>query len=527
MLIDTKTINESRNFQADICILGGGVTGIVLAKELLDKNRSVILLESGDEAYEKNTQDLYQAESIPEILPSPGTSRLRFLGGSSNHWDNSIERFDPIDFQKREWVANSGWPINYQDVAKYYPEAEQYCGVGNEGFNLKHWQEKLNFKDIFFTSKLFDTAISKTAIPPVHFFQKYGEELVKNPNIRIFKNANVTDIDFDDESHKIKSATFQAFNKPQCKVEAKIFIMCFGGIENARMLLTFNEKYDNRLGNQFDNVGRYFMEHPTIRAAQFYPLKNKLNKIYTGILDDSLFIHGRCKLKESTQHKYHTNNLRLYFNERSKLELSHGTSSTHIITDSLKKHEIPDHFGSHLVNVLKDIDLISETYMRKNFNTSFIDDADTFSGYQIISMIEQTPDKNNRITLGNETDSLNIKKINIDYHITKADKKTAWRSLELLAQDPALQAIGRIRLLKQRESRIWGNQLGFSSHHMGTTRMGHNTRDGVVDSNSKVFGTKNFYVAGSSVFPTGGHVPPTLTIIAMTIKLADELKKVS
>jgi choline dehydrogenase-like flavoprotein len=302
--------------------------------------------------------------------------------------------------------------------------------------------------------------------------------------------------------------------------------MCFGGIENARMLLTFNEKYNDKLGNQFDNVGRYFMEHPTIRAAHFYPLHNKLNKIYSGILDGPHFIHGRCKLKESTQYKYHTNNLRLYFNERSKLDLSHGISSSHILTDGLKNKEIPDDFGIHLVNVLKDIDLISEAFLRKKFNTSFVSDANDFLGYQVVSMIEQTPDKNNRITLGNTRDPLNIKKINIDFRVTESDKKNAWRSLELLAQDPVLQSLGRIRLLKKRESRIWGSQLGFGHHHMGTTRMSHKMENGVVDPSSKVFGTQNFYVAGCSVFPTGGHVPPTLTIVAMAIKLANELKRI-
>ena len=526
MLVDIKEINDSQTFQADVCILGGGVAGIVLANELSSNNRSIIVLDSGSESYEQQTQDLYKAESKPDIFPSPSVSRLRFLGGSSNHWENSVERFDPIDFKKREWIPHSGWPINYEQVEKYYPSAEQYCGVGKEGFDLKHWEDKLNFKDVFSDSEILDTAISKSASPPTRFFQKYGKKLINESSIKVLKNANVTDIDFDNEKQSISSVTFRSFNKPECKVKAKIFIMCFGGIENARMLLTFNEKYNNNLGNQFDNVGRYFMEHPTIRAAHFYPLRNKLDKIYSGILDGSHYIHGRFKLKESTLYKHRTNNLRLYFREKSRLDLSHGISSSHIITDSLKKKEIPDDFGTHLVNVIKDIDLISDTFLRKKFDTSIIDDADEFSGYQIVSMIEQTPDANNRITLGNTRDALNIKKLKIDFRITKTDKENAWRSLELLSKDPTLQSFGRIRLLKKRESRIWTSQLGFGHHHMGTTRMSHTIKNGVVDPSSKIFGTKNFYIAGCSVFPTGGHVPPTLTIIAMAIKLADELKRI-
>ncbi len=525
MLIDTKTIKEPETFQSDICIMGGGVAGITLAKELTDKKMNVILLDSGSENYDQETQDLYKAESKPESFPKPSSSRLRFLGGSSNHWENSVERFDPIDFQKREWVTDSGWPIEYDDVAAYYPKAELYCGVGNKGFDLKYWEQQLNFKDAFSASALFDTVVSKSAIPFTRFFQKHGEALIKHPDIKIIKNANVTDIEFKSDSQTVQSITFQTFNKLKHTVNAKIFIMCFGGIENARMLLSFNEKYNNVLGNQFDNVGRYFMEHPTIRAAQFFPLKAKLNKVYTGIVDDSQVIHGRCKLKESTQYQYQTNNLRLYFTEKSELDLSEGISSSHILSDSLKKNEIPDNFGSHLVNVLKDIDLISEKYLRKEFNDLYTDDVNKFAGYQLVSMIEQTPDKNNRITLGESRDALSLKQVKIDFRVTQSDKEAAWRSLDLLAQDPAIQALGRVRVLKQRESRIWGNQLGFGQHHIGTTKMSAKIETGVVDPTSKVYGTNNFYIAGSSVFPTGGHVPPTLTIVAMAIKLADELKR--
>ncbi len=161
MLINIKEINESQTFQTDVCILGGGVAGIVLANELSSNNRSIIVLDSGGESYEQQTQDLYKAESKPDIFPSPSVSRLRFLGGSSNHWENSVERFDPIDFKKREWISHTGWPISYEQVEKYYPNTKQYCGVGKEGFDLKHWEDKLNFKDVFSNSKIVDNAISK------------------------------------------------------------------------------------------------------------------------------------------------------------------------------------------------------------------------------------------------------------------------------------------------------------------------------------------------------------------------------
>lgn len=527
MLVDVTKINNSQVYNTDVCILGGGVAGIVLANELEGNDTKVIMLDSGNESYHLETQELYKAQSVPEHFPAPFYSRLRFLGGSSNHWENSTERLDPIDFEKRDWINDSGWPIKYGDVLEYYPAAEQYCGVGKDGYQLDFWQNKLRFKDSFSGSELFHTALAKSPQIPTRFFKKFGSRLVKSKNINIFKNANITDLVFNHELQKVISVKFSSLNKIPHQVNAKIFIMCFGGLENARMLLHFNEKNANKLGNEFDNVGRYFMEHPTIRAAHFFPFKeNTIDKVYEGIPDTSMQILARGKLNKSAQIKNKTINIRLFFNKQTKLQLSEGISSAHILADSMNKSETPDNFGSHLVNVLKDADLIAEQYLRSKFNSSFSEDADSFGGYQIISMIEQTPSRNNRIYLGTETDQLNIKKLKIDWKVSSNDKENAWKTLRLFAQDPWLQSIGRVRLLEDEKYRIWGSQLGFGQHHMGTTKMSNIAQNGVVDPSLKVFGTSNFYISGSSVFPTGGHVPPTLTIVALTIKLADELKKI-
>lgn len=526
MIIDANAIGNLEKLDADICIMGGGVAGIVLAHELLKGKKNVLLIESGNEAYDEKAQELYEAESVPAFFPGTSYSRLRLLGGSSNHWENSIERFDPIDFKKRDWIDNSGWPITYEEVLKFYPEAEAYCGVGNGRYDLPSWKRKFDCKDIFLNSSLFSTVFSVSPPSPTNFYDKYGEGLINSNNIKIIKNANVVGMEFDSERGKVTSILFKTFSGVDHTVRAKRFVMCLGGIENARMLLVFNEKYKNRLGNSFDNVGRYFMEHPTIRAADLLPFGDSvLDKAYSGVDDDQLKIRGaaRAKLSESAQIKYHASNLRLYFNRQSKLELSSGISSSHIILDSLKGLSFSDNFGQHLVNVIKDIDQVAEALLRKEFDVSLFESANEFGGYQIVSMIEQTPDRNNRIRLGVDKDRLGIKKIKIDYRVTQEDKDRAWRTLELLSKDPGIQAIGRLRLLKERESQIWGSQLGFGQHHMGTTRMSHSEKTGVVDTSLKVFGTNNLYISGSSVFPTGGHVPPTLTIVAVTIRLAREL----
>lgn len=526
MIIDALSFDGSKEFHADICIIGAGVAGIVLANELISSGNKIILLESGNEAFEQGLQDLYQSEDIPEYFPDTTQSRLRMLGGSSNHWENSTERFDPIDFKKRNWVENSGWPIEYSEVEKHYLKAEDYCGVHADGYNLADWEKKLSFKDLCENSDAIDSAIVKVALPPTRFFDKYGGNLNQSGSVKVIKNANLTDLDFNTESQRVTQVTFKSNIAIAHHVTASIFILCMGGIENARMLLIFNEKYSNKLGNRYDNVGRYFMEHPVIRAAQFYPYENTLPDLYAGVYYDQRLVKGRLKLKEKTQYKHQTNNLRLRLVRSSKRVLSDGISSMHILSDEIGEGRVPDGFGAHIVNVLADIDLIADSVIRKTTDNILNSSADDYGGYQVLAMIEQSPDYNNRITLGKARDRFNLKRTNIEWSVTESDKNMAWASLRLLATDSGLHQYGRVRLLRERESRIWGSQLGFSQHHMGATRMSHSEKEGVVDGQAKVYGTKNLYIGGSSVFPTGGHVPPTLTIVAMAIKMANDLKEV-
>ena len=526
MLIDSLSLEKNTSITSDICIIGGGVAGITLGLELHKRHKGITLIESGGEEFSLEKQKLYSPETKPELYPDPTFSRLRYLGGSSNHWDNSTNTLDPIDFEKRDWVPNSGWPINYEDLAKYYPKAGYYCGVGADGYKLENWVNKLSGNNPFSESQDIKSSITKSAVTPTRFFVKNKDELENSTALTIYKNANLTDIDFDVESGIVKSITFHSTPEVKHSVTAKIFIMCLGGIENARLMLKFNEKYNNKLGNQYDNVGRYFMDHPVIRAAHLYPsdtIDKTYFKFFKSILIKDKIVHGHVKLKESALYNYRINNLRIPFVPSTKYIMSHGISSAHILSDSVSDLEVPDDFGKHIMNIVRDIDLLAEAGSQQAFDWELSDDAMQFGGFQIQAMIEQTPDRDNRITLGTERDPYNIRRINIAWRVTDEDKRLAWEGLNILAREVGKLAIGRLRVLKERESRIWGSQLAFGHHHIGTTRMSNGPKQGVVDTDQKVFGTKNFFIGGSSVFSTGGHVPPTLTIVALSIRLAKHI----
>ena len=231
------------------------------------------------------------------------------------------------------------------------------------------------------------------------------------------------------------------------------------------------------------------------------------------------------KLNDQAIRKHGLNNLRLPLIPKDNFYLSDGVSSFHILKNAASEGEAPDHFGTHVVNFIKDIDMIAEGISRQKFKTKLFDDAEEIEGFMVYMMMEQTPHRDNRIKLSANKDRFGIPKIEIDWTLTDSDKENLWKALEVLAQDVGERSLGRLKILKEREQRMWREGIGFGHHHMGTTKMAANEKEGVVDKNQKVFGTKNLYVAGSSVFPTGGHVPPTLTITATSIRLAQHIEK--
>lgn len=510
--------------QGDVCIVGGGVAGLVLANELVVSGRKVLLIESGNINYDQETQSLYKSNSADYPFPDTSYTRLRFLGGSSNHWQNNTSPLSEFDFQERDGISDSGWPIKYNEVSQYYPRAGEYCGVGSDEHALDYWLKKTRSSEITTNSSVIESRIAKIALSPTRFYETLGKKLSTSKGLRIVTNSNLVDIKFNPTEKRLETCIFKTINGSQFEVNANQFVMCLGGIENARMLLLFNQKYNNNIGNQGLCVGRYLMEHPTPRAAHFLDSQGLDLTLYKGKKHEGSSITGFLSLSDDTMKNNSLIGLRMPLIAQTNLTLSDGVSSSHIVRKSLEASVIPKDFGSHLWNIVSDADMVLEGIARKSFKTSLFQRGSEIGGYEIPMMMEQTPDKHNRVQLSNTKDQLGIPKIDVLYRITESDKSRLWKSLDITSRELTRLGIGRIKTLEERGIRLWNSQLGFSAHHMGTTRMSSTPDKGVVDQDLKVFGVENLYIGGSSVFPTGGSIPPTLTIVALSIRLAEHLK---
>jgi hypothetical protein len=216
-------------------------------------------------------------------------------------------------------------------------------------------------------------------------------------------------------------------------------------------------------------------------------------------------------------------NVRAPFVPVDRYFASEGIESMHILRDWIGGEET-ENIWQHIGNVLSDIDMVTEAVSRKVFNKRLFDRANDREFFMFDTMTEQTPDPENRVRLGTELDRLGQRKVELQWRLLDVDKQNLWRCFEMIAAEFGRAGLGRIRLFDNQPERIWDELLSFGYHHIGTTRASADPKAGVVDADLRVHGMSNLYIAGSSVFTTGGHVPPTLTIVALAIRLAGHLR---
>jgi choline dehydrogenase-like flavoprotein len=478
MLIDLanpSSLDNTKNY--DYCICGGGVAGITAALKLADSGVTVALLEAGSLEYSQQSQDLYKCDSISKSL-WPESTRLRFFGGTSNHWAGRCRPFEDTDFEQRSYFQLPGWPIPKSDMDIYLPEAKEILdlqGIANIETGT------INLKENFEPDKF---QLSK----PTRFKEKYLQSIINNKSIDLIINANVTSINAE-KSGQIDSVHIQNYDGFKNSISAGRFIIAMGGIENARILLLSDDQQADGLGNQSDYVGRCFMEHLNVNFGTF-------------IANPDVW--------------QNTHSMQ-YFASR----------------DFINKENIG---GANVtLNIVKDIEAYGRTRKIKEFlqqltcQIGFEDSIQHWVRFNcpgegaIGTLLEQQANPDSRVFLSKTLDSLGLRKLIIDWRLSTADKKTIRTIAKEAGKQMAKSNIGRMKL----HDFVFDESLGIPafhhSHHMGTTRMAAAPEDGVTDINCKVFGTSNLYLAGSSLFPTGGAANPTMPLLQLTLRLIDHL----
>ena len=517
MLRDLKQDDVGKLLQADLCIVGGGMAGIALAKEFANTGHSVVLLESGGLQFDRPTQDLYQGTNVRGDF-SLTTSRFRMLGGTSYVWGGWSAPLDEIDFQQREWVPHSGWPITRAELVPYYRRAQPLCELGAYRYTVPEWPS-IAARALALDPNLLEHKFWQLS-PQTNFGEKYLGELRQAPNITLLLNASATELVSAADARSVSALQVAALNGRQTRVRARAYVLACGGIEIPRLMLASNRVEANGLANGNDLVGRYFMEHPHPDAG---------GVLLTGDVESFRPYFDRQVGKEQVvlgigpsagaQRRLHLLNSSIAVHGELHFEPSDAWDSLMKLSRAFDERSWPSNAGTHVMNILGDLDgVLREIYLKYR--------QGPIRGFSFTGRTESTPNPNNRVTLEQERDALGMPRVRLDWKPATADRLTMAKTMQLVAQEFGRLGVGRVRvneLLLQDDLR-WSDNLSWFGHHMGTTRMSADAKTGVVDPNCRVHGMENLFVASSSVFPTSGYANPTLTILALALRLGDHLK---
>lgn len=526
MIVDFQTATEELRLNGDICIVGAGPAGITLALELSKTGRSILLLEGGGLEFTEASQSLYAMPLANDIYPDPTTSRVRFFGGSSNHWEGSCRTFDPIDFERRSWVRYSGWPYSYDELRPYYERAFPYIQIPSAFTVDRKLANPLGKVGKSLRQAGFETRVNLHS-PPTMFGYDYRDLIERHPRITLVVNANLTELIERADARAVTQANFVNFRKLRGTAAASYFVLALGGLETPRALLLSDRVTTGGIGNERGLVGRGLMDHPTVEAMVMYP-NAAFQRAWR---DGQVYVNGEplrlsVEATEAMLRRHQLTNARMPPFKAPKMYTSEGIESAHQIVKAWGGDTELKSIFPHLWNVIKDADLVFEQWRRKRGEEPWLDRGEEYGGFPIMMMIEQMPEVENRIELTGERDALGLRKGRIVWRLGSEEKEQAERLVKLFARRLGAKGLAYVRsfLAMDDTGRRFDEHLNFGHHHMGTTRASDNPRNGVVDGNQRVHGRENLYIAGSSVFPTGSHVPPTTTIVATTIRLADHLK---
>ncbi len=515
MFTDFLEPSAPEHFECDVCVVGAGAAGISIALRLANSRFGVCVVESGGFDLDPKVQSLYDGESVGHERADPMGCRLRYFGGTTNHWQGWCAPLDANDFKVRSWVPHSGWPISKQDLDPYYEAALKIVEL--EAYRYERGQFPVEDRDIppFDPNKLRVRYWQYS--PPTRFGTRYRDTLRRANNIDVVLNANTVKIETDATAHRVEAIHIRTLTGRAGIVRARYFVLACGGMENPRLLLQTRDVAPTGLGNGSDALGRFFLQHPERTVAEVVTdepesLVRAFNQRRSEIGD--VRAHMTCAAPLQEQFRL----LNAGFDLNVIRDFGPGYTALHEVKTDIRHGEWPSHLDKKLWAVLSDLGGVASDLYKSA--------RGEISSLELVAHAEQTPNPDSRITLTNERDALGMPKLRVDWRLTRDDKRSMLESTLRVGEELARLKLGRIKIAEWLlgDEDDWPKWIWSGCHHMGTTRMSDDPRSGVVDRDCRVHGVKNLYVAGSSVFPTGGYVTPTFTIVALALRIADNIK---
>lgn len=546
MILQADSVPIDTTLEADVCIVGGGAAGLSAALKLAGSSLRVVLLESGQFKFSADTQKLYEGSVSSETLHSPlDKFRQRSFGGSTNIWGGRCAPLDAIDFEQRAYIPDSGWPIAFEDVRPYYEEANALAEAGKFEYSAGDGANRgiPELVEGFRHSDINTDGLERFSCP-TNFAIRYHARLSAAKNLEIFLGANVTRIELSANGNHVKTLAVATLGGNRFSVSAKTYILAMGGLENVRLLLASRSVAPTGVGNDHDTVGRYYMSHIAGHVGKL-SLNRPSNTVHHGytVTKDGIYARRRIALTNAAQQRLGVTNMiaRLHFPQPSDPTHRNGVLSAIFLARRLISFEYSRRLSDtqhqqrallmrHLRNVLVDfpdiVQFLSHWTLKRKLSSRKFPSVilrNKSNQFALDVHAEQVPLRDSRITLAKTVDVLGMPKMHVDWKYDQRDIQSIAKSLDLIGQAFKSTGAGIFEYDRNTLEHELTKYGAYGGHHLGTTRMGSDPTTSVVDKDCQVHGIAGLYIAGGSVFSTSSQANPTLSIIALSLRLAEHI----
>jgi choline dehydrogenase-like flavoprotein len=544
VLIDGHLLPSDTVLDADVCIVGSGPAGLAIAQELLESRFKVLLLERGPLARSVGDDLASELEFESPDFPSPRRALHNEFGGMAAIWNSVLgddvttaARYlpmDPIDFEPRTWVPHSGWPVTFEQMVSYYARARMLCGIQTHDFHGPRLDTGRT--PLLTSSGALVTRLEQLG-PATAFTRDSLPDISKSENVRVVTNAIAVEVvSANGTDDGMARTAVRSYDGLAFSVRSRVVVLAGGAIETARLLLNSTVESPSGLGNRFDNVGRFFMDHPRVSLGRGTLSPRGLTRVmdlYSPHHIGGEFLSGKLKLSETVLRQEALLNGNAQIVRSFSRGQQEGLSSASIAVNSIRRREglaqVPRHLvvaARHAVPVARQLALLALTRPGAPGQSLLKWTTQAERSFVLNYQPEQSPNPDNRVTLGERRDVFGYQIARLDWRWSQIDLHSIGRARQIFASEFLTEGIGVLDETERGPLRGEGSQETpeTAHHHLGTTRMHDDPRRGVVNRDCQLHDSSSVYVAGGSVFPTAGYANPTLTIVALAIRLADELK---
>jgi choline dehydrogenase-like flavoprotein len=519
MIVDLQQHEAPPDLSADVCIVGAGAAGLVLAAELVRQGRRVLLLESGGLAAESSPQELNRCSYTGQPRRNADRGRQRALGGTTTLWGGQILELEDEDFTARPWVPGSGWPFAKSTLAPYYERA-----LAAEGLSRAIRDDADVWREMHISPPKLGEAFAAyfTRWCPEPNFAHLYRELFQSPRLCVVLHATAVAMVFSEDDSRVCGIECVAPPWKRRTFSARAYALCLGTIEATRFLLQPMEGDQTPSWNRSGLLGKHFQSHIDGNVAAI-PAESalKLQPRFANVYLHGLKYHPKFRLALPSQQREAILNTAASITciHSSELELRRAKAAAR----NLAHGRLPEIDWRDLGGILRQIPTMAELAYSYRMRRRAAWPKN--SNFWLRVHCEQEPLSESRIELADTRDATGLLQARVDWRVSPLEWNTIRCFAEEVKRTFAALGIGKIELIPELAREDGFRELTFdASHHdMGGTRMAADPNQGVVDTDLRLHGIANAYVCSASVFPCSGFSNPTHTLIALAIRLADHL----